>query len=56
MRRIVAALLLAVALTAALAPAAHAAPKPVTSPYTQASAMVNPDGDLLEAKNSVSVM
>ncbi|GGT74547.1 hypothetical protein P6B95_15485 [Streptomyces atratus] len=55
MRRIVAALVPAVALTAALAPAAHAAPKPVTSPYTQASAMVNENGDLLEAKNIVSV-
>ncbi|MFE5098166.1 hypothetical protein ACFRCI_50220 [Streptomyces sp. NPDC056638] len=55
MRRIVAALLPAVALTAALAPAAHADPKPVTSPYTQATAMVDADGSLLEAKNIVSV-
>ncbi|AXE82174.1 hypothetical protein C5746_40840 [Streptomyces atratus] len=55
MRRIVAALLPAIALTAALAPTAHAAPSPVTSPYTQASAMVNENGDLLEAKNIVSV-
>ncbi|WP_159033075.1 hypothetical protein [Streptomyces fodineus] len=54
MRRTLAALLPAIALTATLAPSAQAAPTPVNSPYTQASAVVHSNGELAEAKNVVS--
>jgi hypothetical protein len=55
LRRIISALLPSVALLAALTPIAHAAdPKPITSPYTQATAVVGVNGELLEAKNVVS--